>query len=139
VQRIFARYTDDNYLCGLPARQIFYALLWQPLAVAERQSCWPSWPWAGWTGDGDCLCLVGNPSQSAVAEQWGDSPAKWGSSGRVFIPEFDKLKFQAFDGTELDIPLFPDDDALKQYLSIQKMAREALPVPRPRTCLLPHH
>jgi hypothetical protein len=36
VQRVFARYTDDTYLCGLPARQIFYALLWQPLAVSER-------------------------------------------------------------------------------------------------------
>ncbi|PTB59947.1 hypothetical protein M431DRAFT_502138 [Trichoderma harzianum CBS 226.95] len=119
VHRVFARYTDDTYLCGLPARQIFYALLWQPLAVSERQPSWPSWSWAGWTGSGDDLCVVGNPCQEAVTDQWGDSPARWGSTGRVFIPRLENLRFQASNGMELDIPLFPDDEALKQYLSSQ--------------------
>ncbi|KAF3057478.1 hypothetical protein CFAM422_012365 [Trichoderma lentiforme] len=125
VHRVLARYTDDTYLCGLPARQFFYALLWQPLAVSERQSCWPSWSWAGWTGSGDDLCVVGNPCREAVADLWVDSAARRGNAGRLFNPRLENLKFQASNGMELDIPIYPDYETRKQYLSNQHY--EALP------------
>jgi hypothetical protein len=49
----------------------------------------------------------------------------WGSTGRVFLPTLENLKFRASNGTELDIPLFPDDKTLRPYLN--DLDRKALP------------
>lgn len=112
VLRAFARYTDDTMLSGLPARQLFYAILWHPLSVAERQTAWPSWSWAGWTGAGQSLCQVNIPSQEAVQSQWNEY-----SRGRRFFSTLQNLRFCTESGVEVPIDLLPDDESLNQILT----------------------
>jgi hypothetical protein len=47
------------------------------------------------------------------------------STAQLFRPRLEDLRFRASNGTELDIPLFPDDHTLRPYLDSQN--RKALP------------
>lgn len=111
VLRAFARYTDDIMINGLPARQLFYAILWHPISAAERQPDWPSWSWAGWTDAGQKLCRVKIPSQEAVQDQWDES-----FRGRRFFSLLNNLRFCPENGDEVPINLSPDDESLNQDL-----------------------
>ena len=125
VQRVFGRYTDDAFACGLPMRQLFYAILWQPVDIAERQPDWPSWSWAGWTGSGQQLCHVITPVHEAVLDQWGDSAAKQWENGRAFHSRLENLRFCSEDGDEIPISLYPDNESRKHYLSYSHGVRRS--------------
>ena len=95
-------------------RQVLYAILWQLLGVAERQSSWPIWSWTGCTGSGVQLCPVINPAYEAVTSRLGGSSVKWEDNGRVFLQG---LKCCSTDSEDKRIDLYPDDESLQHYLS----------------------
>ena len=48
--KALGRYTEDVFLCGLPAKMFPLCLLWHSKGRSQRNMPWPSWSWAGWKG-----------------------------------------------------------------------------------------
>lgn len=87
MARTLARFTDDSFLAGIPSKQIVYGLLWQPTGSNTRQPRWPSWSWAGWTGQGQSMCPIFYPSRDQVQSNHDrdpySQPQMWSSIGSV--------------------------------------------------------
>ncbi|KAH6867677.1 heterokaryon incompatibility protein-domain-containing protein [Thelonectria olida] len=104
VLRSLGLYCNDVFLCGLPVKQFPYCLLWHPSGSSRRYDKWPSWSWAGWTGQ------AWNPAIGAVQAQWGRGP-------RTFRSVLEDLRFRSANGVESPIDQTPSDDELMNWLN----------------------
>jgi len=85
VLKVFSRYCDDAFICGLPEELFSCALLWQPLGSSKRDRNWPSWSWAGWTGSVRSLAT---------------GTIEGGTGPRTFVPSFPSLTLVSSNGSE---------------------------------------
>lgn len=105
VLKSLGRYTDDAFLCGLPAKLFPYGLLWQPEGPSERKLPWPSWSWAGWTGP------IVTPAYLGIEKEYG------GIYRRTMVTALQELRLCGEDGTTRPIDQPPSDGGPMRWMT----------------------
>ncbi|KAI0116543.1 heterokaryon incompatibility protein-domain-containing protein [Nemania sp. FL0031] len=109
ILQLYGRYSNDIFLCGLPAKLLHYSLLWHPSGESKRFGGWPSWSWVGWTSYVFNLVAEGVEYQLPISST------------------LKHLRFRGEDGDEVPISQPPEDEELmsrrKDYLARKKHKR----------------
>ena len=135
IFKVTSEFSNEKFICGLPASQLEWALFWQPDGTIFRRGNtysgqrFPSWSWAGWTG---AIKYPNTSNPDAFAPLISDwqflTPSTSSSSFLPYHPNFVKPDGFFWEATTWKSDIPSDPHGAEQYQQHQIAVQEQEPL-----------